>query len=406
MTDVSNLVQEPTIWTAYQFAQFFELWRDLRDSKSLSSSVVGLSGTMNSDRYLTKLCEIWRDAMVPVIGIEEALANVSWSDLMPDSGSVLGFMTSGTSGDKPKVIWKTHRQLESEAFTLIKVFGICSQSEVVSLVPPAHIYGFLYAILAPALAGANTQTRARWSEVVTDHSVPRWRIDFLVTVPPLWNLVSQWVQRASPKCIWSSGAAFGMERSEQALALRQLNCDFELFDIVGSTETGGIGYRNVTSVESIPGSFTLFDEVDLEQTADKIWRVRSSFTGSMFVAVSDQFESTSSERQYRYLGRSDRIVKVGARRVDLADIEHALQKCGVTSEVCCLFMEDASLPKGGRLIAFAEPFDMPATLVLARYNQRFLELPPLSEIRTIESFPRGAAGKIARATLRELSLQH
>ncbi len=70
----------------------------------------------------------------------------------PDA-PLLKLYTGGSTG-KPAIWTKTMANIMGEALFQVTAHGICQDDVVVATVPPYHIYGLLFSVAAPMLAGA------------------------------------------------------------------------------------------------------------------------------------------------------------------------------------------------------------------------------------------------------------
>ena len=90
--------------------------------------------------------------------------------------------TSGTTGDH-QACRKTAGQLLGEAAVLGETFGIGGGDRVLATVPPHHIYGLLFGILMPLLAGASFVRDTPFHAETVAATARRWGASVLVSVP-------------------------------------------------------------------------------------------------------------------------------------------------------------------------------------------------------------------------------
>ncbi len=297
--------------------------------------------------------------------------------------SRIAFATSGSTGEG-EIIEKCWSQLAAEVSFLQQLTRLESGALVLSFVPPVHIYGFLYSFLLPIAVGADVHHGLE-TALVAD-------ADLVLVVPSLWPMLAQALRAgASPKLAISSGAPWDATREAEFLALKaERDLPLQLFDVLGSTETGGIGWRRV-GVDS-PHCFSLFDAVELDCAA---MRLSSPYADpeAYWVGVADAFEPGPAPRSVVHRGRTDRIFKHGAKRYALAEIESALERV-TGAKVRCRFREDAAAAKGGDLIAFVEA----ETLEYAALRRAYLDatsLPFPTRLFLVPSLGVNAMGKLA-----------
>jgi acyl-coenzyme A synthetase/AMP-(fatty) acid ligase len=384
------------------------LWPRLR-SKNLRTCQILDAAT--SGKHLTDhVCELWATGVVPLLVPNDSHGAYDLSTLSPPEAAVIGFVTSGTSSTSPTVIWKSWNALNSEALTLMREFNVTTSSRILTMVPPVHIYGFLYSVLLPAVSGAALISSQRWDISLFGPCELAESADTIITVPPLWSVLERMLPFFAEGCdrplILTSGAPFGLQRIAAAAKLRQeCGLTFRIVDIVGSTETGGIGFSTVAG-DVLDDSFKLFDGVNVFAPTNTggLWTISSPFTDCAELAVSDVFLPGTHDRTFRYGGRSDRVVKLGARRFNLSDIESAISQCANGSTVACLFKQDPDSAKGGGLFVFIESPDLLPADVFAAYQREFKDLPLPTHIHISARLPKGALGKTSRAELEKLLL--
>lgn len=238
--------------------------------------------------------------------------------------------TSGSSGE-PEAIAKSLAQLDAEMHTLQSAFSAVVDAgglpTVAATVSHQHIYGLLFQVLWSLAAGRPFLAR---------------RLDYLETLPaalaggPGLLIASPAHLRRIPdepalaacsaqlRTVFSSGGPLPPEAAAQSLA-RLGHSPIEVF---GSSETGGIAWRQRAQHGdhwcALPG-------VDW-RIAGELLEVRSGhLPDAAWYTTSDRVQRLSDETQpagFVLLGRADRIVKVGEKRVSLSAIERALLNDG------------------------------------------------------------------------------
>jgi acyl-CoA synthetase (AMP-forming)/AMP-acid ligase II len=329
--------------------------------------------------------------------------------LFAASGLTLAFRTSGSTGDGT-LVEKNWTSLLTEAYALQALLNIRTGDEVVALVPPVHIYGFLYAVLLPWISDARTQFVGLSRGLLPDLASSRHSL--LVMTPSSWPVICQagWHQRFTNMV--TSGAPFGAAReAEYKASMRDEAGTGQMFEVLGSTETGGIGWRSLARPFALAGVdpelagraiFRRFDGVEIEDQ-DQAAILRSPFTvpANVPMPLSDRI-GMIDEQHFVHLGRSDRVVKIGSQRLSLAEIEANL------TEICrfpvrCIFRDDPRHAKGGELSAFIMGEYHGSLAILRRdYLQRF-QTPFPERIFLTGSVQADAMGKIPISQLIELS---
>ncbi len=154
------------------------------------------------------------------------------------SSTHIGFRTSGSTG-RPKVVIQELEALVQEIVSLGAIFG--DRKRIISLVPAHHIYGFLFTVLLPMHLDA---------EIVDarPHAPPSVRAiaepgDLIVATPSYWQLLlgGRWPNSVDGV---TSGAACPQDVAKDIC----LNGLRRLVEVYGSTETGGIAWRDTPTL--------------------------------------------------------------------------------------------------------------------------------------------------------------
>ncbi len=166
---------------------------------------------------------------------------------MPPGAGNVGFRTSGSTG-RPKFFVHEFDDLAQEIESLAAIFS--DRKRIVSVVAAHHIYGFLFTVLLPMrLSVGVVDARAHASHTVRAALEPG---DLLVAFPTYWQSLAHvaWIPGVTGV---TSGAPCSRELAE---ALYADGID-RLVDIYGSTETGGIAWR-----ENADKPFRLFPHIN------------------------------------------------------------------------------------------------------------------------------------------------
>lgn len=305
--------------------------------------------------------------------------------------------TSGSTG-QPRGVPKRFDQLLGEAALQAAHFDLAGQV-VLSTVPAQHIYGLLWSVLSPLLAGGCMVRTTPNLPAEVLRFAQEFDVDVLVSVPAhLAGLAGSKALPARLRRIVSSGAPLAPTLA-QALEDKH---GVAVVEILGSTETGGIAHRSTAHSQTwqpLPG-------IEVRADADAGLWVRSPFADAGANA-----ESPCQDRVrllpgggFEHLGRADSIVKVGARRVDLADLRArlcqlkgvrdayvlALPVSGIRGhDLACVLEADAELGYDRRSVraalrAFFDPAILPRV------------------VRTLPALPRAENGKVQHEALRAL----
>ncbi len=242
--------------------------------------------------------------------------------LDPDR-TMLSMFTGGSTG-KPKVWQKTARNLFGEAKHLADKFGISRDDLILSTVPPRHIYGLLYSVLVPLVSGASVigGMPAFPGEIIS--AVDRHKATVLVSVPIHYRILKAAEFRMrSLKTAFSSAGALAKEDADYFYTQTGIAVN----EIYGSTETGGVASRRIALGEQV---LTPFGNVCF-RIEKGVLKIKSEFVSPDLPKDAAGFFMTSDRVRkegtgFVLLGRVDDIVKVGGKRVDLAEIQQVIKK--------------------------------------------------------------------------------
>ncbi len=269
-----------------------------------------------------------------------------WAEIVGESlkryAARVTFQTSGSTG-APKRIAHEWADLDAEAEAAAA--ALPGVRRVLALAPPHHIYGFLWTVLLPQAAGAAVcDLRGLAPGAALREAGPG---DLIVATPFLWDLalrsggdargaIGLTSTAPAPARLWDAARAGGVAR---------------LLEIYGSTETGGLGWRDAADSPFGPAPHLLRDGETLRRARDGV-----------ALAPPDDLAWTADGR-FRPAGRRDGAVQVGGvnvwpERVAAVLAEHPLAaECAVR-----LDHETARLKAFVRPAAEADPAALQAAL--------------------------------------------
>jgi long-chain acyl-CoA synthetase len=165
-----------------------------------------------------------------------------WVDLaeagLDQFSAALTFRTSGSSG-VPKPCVHTLASLLQETGELGKLFA--GRRRILVAVPSHHIYGFLFSVLLPEQLGlaAGDVVDLRASSPASLPAMLR-EGDLVVAHPDYWQAVARGAGPLPPGAIGVSSTAPCPDAVSEAVTAAGLQA---LFQVYGSSESGGIGWR-------------------------------------------------------------------------------------------------------------------------------------------------------------------
>ena len=237
----------------------------------------------------------------------------------------LTLCTSGSSGE-PKLIDKCLGQLANEVQALETLWGErLGNAEIIGSVATQHIYGLLFRVLWPLCAGRRIQPKALpFPEDLQLASLPQ--ADFAwITSPALLKRMGDnldWAALSRVRQVFSSGGALP---AEAARSLHQ-RLDQWPTEIYGSSETGGIGWRQGGE------HWQPFAEVQLELDEQGALRLTSPYLPAGHWEQMADAAQIDADGRFRLGARLDRIVKLEEKRISLPLLEQALAQHAWVSE--------------------------------------------------------------------------
>lgn len=297
--------------------------------------------------------------------------------------------TSGSTGE-PRTLEKSAGQLLGEADTLRATFGLSDGVRLVATVPPHHIYGLLFGLLVPLRAGGVLHDDAPLLVEAVAARVAELGAQVLVSVPAhLRGLVADGPNPFQGLLrIVSSGAPLPPETAEAVHARAGL----EVTEVFGSTETGGIAWRQQRTEprwRPLPG-VTVGADPDGRLLLD-----------SPFLAADEPRPRPGDDRVdlgadglFAHLGRLDDVVKIASRRVSLGGVERALLGApGVVDGAVALRTDGGRERLHALVVLDGAPGPVRAWLADR------LDAVAIPRLHPVDRLPREATGKLPRARL-------
>ncbi|CDU09105.1 Putative fatty acid CoA ligase [Vibrio coralliirubri] len=243
----------------------------------------------------------------------------------------LTLFTSGSSGT-PKAINKTLEHLDIETAQLDKNWGeLLKSNRVQSTVSHQHIYGLLFRILWPLCSGVPfARNNLEYPEQILSHANKNC---VLISSPALLKRLKHETKSAPLAGVFSSGGPLPTESAHQSHSLLG-HLPIEVF---GSTETGGIAFRQQESAQT---PWQLFDCLEASLNSENCIKLLSPYIDkNIWYQTADQCEMVS-DNQFILKGRTDRVIKIEEKRVSLVEVEKRLEQLPWISECVVIPFEE------------------------------------------------------------------
>lgn len=258
-------------------------------------------------------------------------------DINFDGSEKICFFTSGSTG-KPKVINKTLLCLTNEVATLEHTFGHqLLDSLIVASVSHLHIYGLLFKVLWPYISSRQfvncnveyPEQLIRFDSQLTESN--NCRPYAFVSSPAFISRLDINLEKTSPLVVFSSGGPLKLNDSRQAA--EYFGC--VPTEVFGSTETGGVGYRQQKQAGE---TWRLFNGLFLTKEGESVCLQSPHVTLQQTIELDDEL-SLVSENEFIMAGRKDRVIKLEEKRVSLTEIEQFVNSLPEIEKSIALVLE-------------------------------------------------------------------
>ena len=319
---------------------------------------------------------------------------------LPPERLDLTLFSSGSTGE-PKAIPKAWPQLEAELRVQMALWGErLVDTRVLASVSHQHIYGLLFRILLPLALGRPFDRRSiDYPEQLALQTAP-W---VLIASPAFLSRLDPAIPAAGCRLIVSSGGPLQPGDAHQAkLLLGQLPVE-----IFGSSETGGIGWRQRHQVQT---PWTTLPGVEVRVGPDQCLLLRSPFLPTAeWLDCADRILMTGAG--FELLGRQDRVIKLEEKRISLDEVEARLQALVEVESAAVLPLLQGQRQILGAVLVLSELGAArwaelgPGRFLLALRQQLRPWLEPVAlprSVRRVEQMPVNAQGKRPWPQLKEL----
>jgi long-chain acyl-CoA synthetase len=321
-------------------------------------------------------------------------------------GRKLVKLTSGSTGE-PRAVPFTDCQMLADGRQICATMGIRPEDINLGLVPFGHSYGLGNLVIPLLTQGTAIASLSSPLPHVLEAAVERWRITILPGTPAVLRaMVETAVAPAKIRSLRTVISAGSPLPSELAQSFRA-RFGLVIHNFYGSSETGGIAYDR-TGDATLDGSGvgTPLKGVRLSFGRGRRFTVasRAVFTlgnrrkvGEEGVHCPSDFARIGKGGVLRLLGRAGRMVKVGGRRLDPAEVERVIKELAGVRDALV-----TQHPKRTDVLAAAVAGQASAEAVRESLALRLASWKVPRKLIVLPAFPLTARGKPDTRRLREL----
>lgn len=324
---------------------------------------------------------------------------VDWEFRDMDQATIY-FFTSGSTG-VPKRIKKTLTMLVSEVEYHITHHSdkIAEFPVVIASIAPHHMYGVLWRVLFPIFSGLAVDTDIIFSPEELLQKQSDYDKVLFITTPSFLDGITRYGEqyKFAANCIGivTSGSLLSAKTSESAYEIFGVSP----FEVFGSTETGGIAFRQ----QKFDTNWTIFETVNVSIQNDCLL-INSPYCFENPYLMSDAARMLDG-RRFELIGRADRIVKIAEERISLPDIERQLESHPYIARAYCTAIRRGIRDAIGCMF---EPTDAGAEKIIAigrhafvneikKYLSGFVPAVALPKyVRIVHQIPTNTQGKFVK----------
>ena len=259
------------------------------------------------------------------------------SPLSIASNNEITLFTSGSTGEA-KAIHKNFQHLLTEVLQLERCFGHkLSNATILSTVSHQHIYGLLVKLIWPIWFSRDVILQPYEYPEHLCHDILKYNLKkiALISSPAHYHrLIKDNVYIDISKkivALFSSGGPLSDEASQQL----ELQLGQSPFEIYGSTETGGIAWRQRSRGEN--NTWQPFSDIELaSQNETQCLMLKSPYFDHEGWYITDDQIKIGVDGFFELRGRIDRIIKIEEKRVSLDHVQQCLKALDFIDDAYCL----------------------------------------------------------------------
>ncbi|MFK0310326.1 AMP-binding protein [Pseudomonas sp. NPDC090233] len=307
------------------------------------------------------------------------------------------FSTSGSTG-APRLWLRSMAQMEREAALILKRWAPDAR-EIFAFAPASHSYGMILGEVGARVLGARLQVCSLEQQQlpILDGEGPC----VILAIASTWRVLPALLARlATRRAVLVVHSASLLPPDALAIVRRHAGPQVRFVELLGSTETGALAYRELDANSSPEQVWTLLDDVTLlsnlgqpcalEVASPRIAREPDQAEPAASHCC-DDLVLASDARRFQWLGRASSLIKVNGQRLDLAHLACELQHRLQCPTLACVAVRDALRGEAYEVLFSS------ATLSERAVLQVLQQLPPSHPrpvaVRRLAELPLSATGK-------------
>lgn len=330
-------------------------------------------------------------------------------------------MTSGSMGI-PKFCIRTIRNLSVEGCSFQETFHLHENTKILSLCPLEHSYALGAALITSVISGSTLHIIDEFIPRKAVYYIEKAKIEMLLLVPVIARMLCL-VNFKNKRFDFSSlkipltGAGVIME---DIFDLFKKTYNISLLSNYGSTETGGV--ISSTDKENSKSVGKAMHNVKIKICDEKGNTVETGKTGELYIKCESMFKgyymqntefdnegyfspgdyASVDSQGFIYLhGRKTSFINIGGKKVNPAEIEHALMTINEIHD--CKVV--GTIKKSGNEVikAFVVCKDLSVKEISKQLEDRICLYKIPSEWHLIDKIPRNSIGKVKMEDLNDLN---
>ena len=312
-----------------------------------------------------------------------------------DESETLKVHTSGSTG-KPKELWVEKQRMLNSARATVNFLSLQEGDSALLCMPLPYIAGKMVVVRA-LTAGLNLQLVTPCGHPLKDlDTIPEFAAMTPMQVFNTLEIPEEYERLKQIKHLIIGG---GSVNAEMAAILKDF--PHAVWSTYGMTETlSHIALRQLSG-DTASDWYTPFEGVHLSLSSDNTLVIDAPAVCPEVLQTND-IVTFNQQNQFRILGRKDNTINTGGIKVQIEEVETALQKVLTIP----FMITSAPDPKFGEHIVLLVEGNMPSEATL---EAAFKKLPTYwkpKHILSVKKIPLTGTGKPDRATAKRLALEY